>query len=60
MCELGAVAGLELWQEVELAAVVEAVVRSTQGNATVGIVAAAERARHEMSWVDRPFAADQA
>jgi hypothetical protein len=60
MCQLGAVAGLELGEKVELAAVVEPVVSPAQRDATVGVVAAAERARHEMRGIDRPPAADEA
>jgi hypothetical protein len=60
MCELGAIAGLELGEQVELAAVVAPVVRPTQRDATVGVVAAPGRARHEMRRIDRPPAADEA
>jgi hypothetical protein len=60
MCELGATARLELGEQVELSAVVQPVVRPAQRDAAVGVVAAAERARHEMCRVDRPLAADEA
>jgi hypothetical protein len=48
MAKLGAAARLEVGQQIELAAVVASVTGSTQCNAAVGVVAAAERARHEV------------
>jgi hypothetical protein len=47
-------------REVELAAVVEAVVGSAERDDTVGVVAAAVLARDEVGWVDRGTVADDA
>ena len=58
--ELGAEAGLDVRQQVERAAVVATVARAAERNHAVGVIAAAERARHEMRRVDRPLAADEA
>jgi hypothetical protein len=52
--------GLELWEQVELAAVVAAVVRPAHRDAEVGVVAAAERARHEVRRIDWALGADEA
>jgi hypothetical protein len=45
---------------VEFAAVVGAMAAPVERNNAVRLVAAAERARHEMCRIDRPLAADQA
>jgi hypothetical protein len=60
MCKLAAVAGLELRKMVQLAVVVEPMMTPTKRDATVGLIAAAERARHEMRRIDWPLAADEA
>ena len=58
--QLAAVARLEVWEQVELAAVVGAVAAAVQRNDAVRLVAAAERARHQVGGIDRPRAADEA
>jgi hypothetical protein len=58
--ELRSVAGLEVRQQVELAAVVATVAWSAERHHTIGVVAAAERARQEVGRVDRPAGAHEA
>jgi hypothetical protein len=53
-------ARLEVGQQVELPAVVAAVVDAAKGHDTVGLVAATERARHQVGRVDRTLAAYEA
>jgi hypothetical protein len=64
MCEgvrqLSAHAGLEVHQQVELAAVVHPMVDAAERHHTVRVVAAAERARHQVGRIHRALAADEA
>src|SRR5215207_3697755 len=57
--ELRSEAWLEVWQQVQLAAVVAAVASPAERHDTFSLVAAAERARHQVHRVDRPPAADE-
>jgi hypothetical protein len=58
--KLGAVARLEVRQQVELAAVVCPVTAAIERNDAVRLVAAAERARNQVGRVNGPPAADDA
>jgi hypothetical protein len=58
--ELCSMAGFEVRQQVQLAAVVEPVVRSTEGDTALRLVAATKRPRHEMRGVDRLLATHEA
>jgi hypothetical protein len=60
VCAFAAAGAADVEREVELAAVVEAVVGSAERDDTVGVVAAAVLARDEVGWVDRGTVADDA
>jgi hypothetical protein len=60
MGQLLAVARLEVREQVELATVVGAVAAAVQRHDVVGVVAAAQRARHHVRRLGRPSAADKA
>jgi hypothetical protein len=53
-------ARLDIWQQVELAAVVATVARAAERHHAVGVIAAPERARHQVGRVDRSAGADEA
>ena len=59
MRQLAPEARLERREQVELAAVIHTVMTTTQRHDAVGVVAAAQRARHQVGRVDRPGAAYQ-
>jgi hypothetical protein len=58
--EVAPEAGLERGEQIQLAAVVATVVRTAERHDTVRVLAASERARHQVRRVDRPSAAYQA
>jgi hypothetical protein len=58
--ELRAEAGLQVRQQVELAAVVGSMAAPAERRHTIGVVAAAKRARNQVRRVDRPPTADEA
>jgi hypothetical protein len=58
--KLGPAGRLEVRQQVKLAAVIRAVAASAERHHAIGLVAAAERARHQVRRVDRPAAAHKA
>lgn len=58
--DLFAPAGLEVGQQVQLAAVVSPVTGAAERHHALGFVAAAQRARDQVSWVDPLTGADQA
>jgi hypothetical protein len=60
MLKLCATARLEVGQQIELAAVVAAVMDAAERHDAVRLVAAAERARHQVGRVDRPLSTHQA
>lgn len=58
--QLGAEPRLEVGEQVELAAVVGVVAAAVQRTDAVRLVAATQRARHEVGGIDWPAAADKA
>jgi hypothetical protein len=58
MRQLRSAAGFDVGQQVELAAVVEPVVHSTERKAALRVVAAAERPGNQVRRVDQALAAD--